>query len=410
MEVYTCLICRGEVKPFISFGRMPIANAFLTPAQYEREHFFTLEAGICTKCSMVQLTQLVKPDLLFHADYAYFSSISTRMTQHFKEWADAVRATYLAKSDPFVIEIGSNDGIMLQNFAKAGVRHLGIEPSANVAAVAREKGINTRVCFFNQASGGEIAKEHGPADVVLGANVICHIPDLHAVALGLDALLKPKGVFIFQEPYLGDIITKTSYDQIYDEHVFYFSLHSLQKFFEGHQMEIVHVEPYDVHGGSMRYVVARKGARPVQDSVRHWWKHEESLKITDPMTYQGLKERIFKSRDDLTALLKTLKKQGKKISGYGATSKSTTVTNFCGIGPDLIDYISDTTPGKQGKFSPGVHIPVLPYEHFKQSKPDQALLFAWNHGAEILAKEKDYIRQGGRFIVYVPTVRAVEAL
>ncbi len=407
---YKCLICRGEVKPFISFGRMPIANAFLSPDQYKNEHFFMLETGFCTGCSMVQLTQLVDPDLLFHADYAYFSSISVRMAEHFKQWADAARATYASSNDNFVVEIGSNDGIMLQHFAKAGVKHLGIEPSANVAEAARKKGINTRVCFFNEKTAKEIVVEYGQADLVTGANVICHIPDLHALASGLEALLKPKGVFQFQEPYLGDIVTKVSYDQIYDEHVYYFCLQSLQKFFNGHGMEIIDLEPQDVHGGSMRYVVARKGARPVQPSVKEWWAREEALGLSKFSTYQQLAKKIEASRDQLLALLKQMKSKGLRVAGYGATSKSTTVTNYCGITPDLVEFISDTTPGKQGKFSPGVHIPVVPYEKFKTAKPDRALLFAWNHGHEIVANERAYVQGGGRFIVYVPAVKEVEGV
>ena len=319
-----------------------------------------------------------------------------------------VQQTYLPADDPFVVEIGSNDGIMLQNFAQAGIRHLGVEPSANVAQAAIDKGVHTVIRFFDEQTGEDLRREYGPADVFLGANVICHLPNIHWVMRGIQALLKEEGVFIFEEPYLGDIIEKTSYDQIYDEHVFYFCLHSLNHLFAQYDMEIVDIAPQNVHGGSMRYVVARQGTLPVKPVVQEQWAREEAMGLMNASTYHGLRERIYQSRDQLVGLLTDLKCKGKRITGYGATSKSTTVTNFCGIGPDLIEYISDTTPGKQGKYSPGAHIPVVPYERFKEKCPDYALLFAWNHAEEILGKEQEFGRQGGKFIVYVPSVQILE--
>ena len=319
-----------------------------------------------------------------------------------------VRQTYLPADDPFVVEIGSNDGVTLQNFAQAGIRHLGIEPSANVAQAAIDKGVRTVIRFFNEQTGKDLRREYGAADVFLGANVICHLPNIHSVMRGIQALLKEGGLFIFEEPYLGDIIEKTAYDQIYDEHVFFFSLHSLQYLFAQYDMEIVDIEPQNVHGGSMRYVVARQGAWPVKPAVQEQFAREEMMGLTSANAYDGLRERISQSRDQLMRMLANLRRTGKRIVGYGATSKSTTVTNFCGIGPDLIEYISDTTPGKQGKYSPGAHIPVVPYERFKEQYPDYALLFAWNHAEEIMAKEQEFKRQGGRFIVYVPSVQILE--
>ena len=404
----TCLICDSPIEPFMSFGRMPVANGFLLPREFDREFFFDLQVGHCAQCHMVQLTKLVDPTQLFHESYAYFSSISVRMTQHFKEFADMVRQTYLPADDPFVVEIGSNDGIMLQDFAQAGIRHLGIEPSANVAQAAIDKGVRTVIRFFNEQTGKDLRREYGSADVFLGANVICHLPNIHSVMRGIQALLKEGGLFIFEEPYLGDIIEKTAYDQIYDEHVFFFSLHSLQYLFAQYDMEIVDIEPQNVHGGSMRYVVARQGAWPVKPAVQEQFAREEMMGLTSANAYDGLRERISQSRDQLMRMLANLRRTGKRIVGYGATSKSTTVTNFCGIGPDLIEYISDTTPGKQGKYSPGAHIPVVPYEWFKKKYPDYALLFAWNHAEEIMAKEQEFKRQGGKFIVYVPSVQILE--
>ena len=403
-----CLVCRSAIEPFISFGKMPIANGFLTKEQFGQEFFFELKAGYCNNCHMVQLTELVDPSRLFHENYAYFSSISVRMAGHFQEFSAMVRSDYLPNRDPFVVEIGSNDGIMLRHFAQAGMRHLGIEPSANVAAAAMAKGIRTTVRFFDERAGEELRRDYGPADVLLGANVFCHLPDMHSILKGVLALLKDEGVLIFEDPYLGDIIRKTSYDQIYDEHVFYFSLHSLNHVFAGYNMEIVNAVPQDVHGGSMRYVVARKGAMKVHTAVHALMAREHDMGLTRPETYASFRDRVFSSRDELRQLLTDLKGKGNRIMGYGATSKSTTVTNFCDITPDLLDSISDTTPGKQGKYSPGVHIPIVPYDRFREAFPDYALLFAWNHAEEIMEKEQEFKRRGGKFIVYVPSVLVLD--
>lgn len=404
-QLKPCLICKTPIEPFMSFGKMPIANGFLTPEQYPEEYFFELKTAFCPHCKMVQLTELVDERKMFHENYAFFSSTSVRMAEHFQRFAEGVMKDYLDPSDPFVVEIGSNDGIMLQNFARAGVRHLGIEPSANVAEVARGKGIHTISEFFNEDLARRIVAEHGQADAFLGANVMCHIPYLHSVAAGIQILLKPRGVLMFEDPYLGDIVQKTSYDQIYDEHAFYFSVASVSHLFAEHGLEVIDVQPQNVHGGSMRYVIAHKGARPVSAAVAMQRAKEETLGLHRPETYEQLRRNIERSRDELMVLLRDLKRQGKRVVGYGATSKSTTVTNYCGITPDLVEFISDTTPIKQGKLSPGVHIPVRPYSTFQEHYPDYALLFAWNHAEEIMAKEQKFRDAGGKWINYVPKVQ-----
>jgi len=383
---------------------MPIANGFLSPEQFADEYFFELKVAHCAACRMVQLTEHVDREKMFHENYAFFSSTSRRMADHFHKLANDVRARYLTRKDPFVVEIGSNDGITLQHFAEAGVRHLGIEPSANVAEAARRKGVQTVCRFFDEALARDIVSQHGQADAFLGANVMCHIPYLHSVVEGIRVLLKPDGVVIYEDPYLGDIVEKTSYDQIYDEHAFYFSVASVSHLFSEHGMEVVDVAPQNVHGGSMRYIIARKTARPVSRSVERQRAKEKALGLDRPATYAELSRNIERSRDQLMKLLREVKRSGKRVVGYGATSKSTTVTNYCGITPDLVEFISDTTPIKQGKFSPGAHIPVKPHEAFASRYPDYALLFAWNHGEEIMAKEGAFTAAGGRWITYVPKV------
>jgi methylation protein EvaC len=403
-----CLICGFPVDTFMSFGKMPVANGFLTPDQFASEYFFELKVGFCPNCGMVQLTELLEREKMFHEEYAFFSSTSARMAVHFREFADLVMKDYLKSPDPFVAEIGSNDGIMLQHFANVGIRHLGVEPSANVAQAAFDRGVNTICKFFDADLALAIRDEYGPADVILGANVMCHIPYLHSVVKGVDLLVKPNGILIFEDPYLGDIIEKTAYDQIYDEHAFYFSLASIRYLFEQHGLEVVDIMPQNVHGGSMRYVIAHQGTRKISAVVARQRAKEGGLGLDRSETYDQLRRKIERSRDNLMELLHGLKYQGKRVVGYGATSKSTTVINYCGITPDLIAFISDTTPIKQGKFSPGAHIPVRPYREFVENYPDYALLFAWNHAEEIMAKEQNFRSSGGKWIVYVPRVEVLQ--
>jgi methylation protein EvaC len=397
-----CLVCGGTLVPVISLGRQPIANAFLTAERFADEFFYELKVGQCSACHLVQLIDLVDPSKLFHEEYAFFSGTSQAMASHFERFANGVRERHFG-TDPFVVEIGSNDGIMLRHFADAGIRHLGVEPSANVAEVARSRGVRTVSRFFDDELARQIADEDGQADAVLGANVICHIPDLHGVIRGVKRLLKPSGVFIFEDPYLGDIVAKTSYDQIYDEHVYYFSTVALQRLFDAHGMEIVDVEHQPVHGGEVRYTVGHRGGT-VSARVGQLLAAERSSGLDRIGTFEELRGRIERSRERLVDLLRRCRADGGRVVGYGATSKSTTVTNYCGIGPELVEYISDTTPIKQGKFSPGMHIPVRPYTEFQRDPPAYALLFAWNHAAEITRKESAYLAAGGRFIVYVPEV------
>lgn len=383
---------------------MPIANGFLTPEQFAHEFFYELKVGFCANCHMAQLAELVDRERMFHEHYAFLSSTSARMAEHFQAFAASVTANHVRHSDPFVVELGSNDGIMLRHFAQAGIRHLGVEPSANVAQVAMERGVNTVCKFFDQAVAAEIWDTYGQADAILGANVMCHIADLHSVLTGIRSLLKPGGVLMFEDPYLGDIIEKTSYDQIYDEHVFYFSVRSVSFLVKQYELEVIDVQPQNVHGGSMRYVIAHRGAHSVSPRVAAQRAVEERMALSAPDTYETFRCNVEWSRERLMALLRDLKRQGKRVVGYGATSKSTTVTNYCGITPDLVEFISDTTPIKQGKCSPGAHIPVRSHEEFRAQYPDYALLFAWNHGEEVIEKESAFREAGGKFIVYVPRV------
>jgi methylation protein EvaC len=392
----------------MSFGSMPIANGFLKPDQTSNEYFFELAPAFCSACGTFQLVEQPQPEKMFHEQYAFYSSSSRYMQGHFEAFAHAVmNSVFAGRDDPLVVELGSNDGIMLRHFRQRRLRHLGVEPSANVADVARAQGISTVSAFFDRKLADEIAAEHGNADAILAANVMCHIPDLPGVATGVQRLLKPDGVFIFEDPYLGDMIAKTSYDQIYDEHVFIFSATSVRRAFAPFALELVDVMPQVTHGGSMRYTLAPKGSRQVSKKVDEQLAKEAALGLDRPETYLRFKVSCENSRAALMHTLERLRSQGKRVVGYGATSKSTTVINYCGITAAHVEFISDTTPIKQGRVSPGAHIPVKAYNEFVNRYPDYALLFAWNHAAEIREKETGFVAAGGRWIVYVPEVAIV---
>ena len=402
-----CLICEDDFNPFVDFGNMPIANAFSSKEDLQSEYTFAMKVGFCEKCNMVQLIEQPDREKMFHENYAFFSSTSNYMISHFNAFAESVISLQGLTQKSFVVEVGSNDGIMLQNFLSKKIPSLGIEPSQNVANVAIDKGIKVITKFFDQPLAEEISKSYQKADAILSANVMCHIPYIHSIYDGVKVLLKKDGVFIFEDPYLGEIIEKTSFDQIYDEHVFLFSALSISYIANAHDLELVDVEPQITHGGSMRYTIAHKGLKEVSQNVNRLIEQEKAIGLDNQHSYMNFTKSVDKIKDDLISLLTKLKNEGKKVVAYGATSKSTTVTNYFGITPDLVDCIYDTTPIKQNKYSPGAHIPVLPYNQFRESNPDYVLLFAWNHAEEIMKKESDYMGKKRHWITYIPDVRVI---
>ena len=402
-----CLICDSEYSPFVDFGLMPIANAFATKEQIKNEYTFPMKVGFCGNCNMVQLVEQPEREKMFHENYAFFSSTSNYMKEHFKLFANSISELQDLNEDSFVVEVGCNDGILLKNFIIDNIPCLGVEPSENVAQVAIEKGIEVTTHFFDRSLAEHILQSHQKADAILSANVMCHIPYMHSIYDGVKTLLKEDGVFIFEDPYLGEIIEKTSFDQIYDEHVFLFSALSVDYLANMHDLELVNVEPQITHGGSMRYTIAHKGIKKVSQNVVKLIGQEKKLGLDKKQSYLGFTDNINKIKNDLINLLTKLKNGGKRVVAYGATSKSTTVTNYFGITPDLVECIYDTTPIKQNKLSPGAHIPVLPYDQFRQSDPDYVLLFAWNHATEIMKKESDYMANNRHWITYIPNVEVI---
>ncbi|MFE0794431.1 methyltransferase domain-containing protein [Streptomyces mutabilis] len=402
-----CRVCAGPLTEFLDLGTQPNSDAFPRPDETDGEFFFRLAVGRCASCTMVQLMEEVPRERMFHRDYPYHSSGSSVMREHFENTARLLLATEATGPDPFVVEIGCNDGVMLATVGAAGVRHLGVDPSQGVADEARAKGVRVRTAFFEESTALGIAADDGRADVVYAANTLCHIPYLDSVFRGLDALLKPDGVFVFEDPYLGEIVERTSFDQIYDEHFYFFTARSVRNLARRHGFELVDVARLPVHGGEVRYTLARRGTRVPTPAVAELLAEEESRALADPAMLERFAADVRRTREELVALLTELRGQGRRVVAYGATAKSATVANYCGIGPDLVSAVYDTTPAKQGRLTPGSHIPVHPSEAFGAPYPDYALLFAWNHAEEIMAKEREFRAGGGRWILYTPAVHVL---
>jgi methylation protein EvaC len=402
-----CRICGGVVKESIDLGRQPRGNGFLLPQDIENEFFFRLAIGMCDSCTMTQLMEDVPQEIRYHDAYPYHASGSAVHRQHFEQNARYFLEHELTGPDPFIAEIGSNDGVMLATIAEAGVRHLGIEPSAEVAEMSRAKGVRVLPEFFDETTAAKILQEHGPADVVFGANCIAHIAHLASVTRGVELLLAPNGVFVFEEPYFGTVVGKTAFDMIYDEHTFYLAVRSVQAMAERFGLELFDAEPLALHGGTMRYTIGRPGMRTPKPAVAEFLEQERERGLGEHAALQRLGTAMEKIRTDLKSLLVRLRGEGAKVVGYGAPAKAATVTNYCDIGPDLIPFIIDSTPSKQGRLVAGSHIPVLPPEEFGKADPDYAVLFAWNHAQEIMANEKVFQARGGRWILYVPDVHII---
>jgi len=396
-----CKITNEKLVPFMSFGKMPAANGFLERKDFNSEFFYEMEVGFSNKVSLLQLNEYTNPKKVHNENYPFYTGSSENMKLHFKLFAEWLKKEYL-KPNSKLIEIGSNDGSLLVNFNNTNIDYVGFEPSKTIANLANERNINTLNLFFNEENIKQLKNLNHKTDVICSANVIAHIPDLKSIIMSIDKLLSPKGVFIFEDPYLGSMFSQVSYDQIYDEHIFLFSLSSVKKIFELFDFHLIDAIPQSTHGGSMRYVVGRKNAHKVKTRVDKILAQEKERGLDDISSCLKFKKDCEKSKKKIISDLKILKEDGKKICGYAATAKSTTLLNYCNLSSSTIDYICDTTSEKVGKFSPGTHIPIVPVSHFHSNIPDVAYLFAWNHKEEIFLKEKEYTKNGGRWFSHVP--------
>ena len=384
-----CKVSKKKIAPFMSFGKMPIANGFIKKKNFNNEYFYNMEVGFSEELSLFQLNNHPKPEAMFNSSYPFFSGSSEYMKNHFKNYADFVKKNFL-KSNSKIIEVGSNDGTLLKNFLNDGNQVVGFEPSKNVAQKAISENVPTINKFFNLENVKNLKGFIGNTDVICASNVICHVPNLDDLIKSVDVLLSQDGTFIFEEPYLGSMFKKTSYDQIYDEHIFVFSISAITKIFKLYDFQLIDVQPQVTHGGSMRYIIKRKNKGNSSPDLKKYLEKEKINKIDTMESSLIFKKNCEISKLKIIEKLKKLKMSDKKICGYAATSKSTTILNYCDIGSETIDFICDTTNEKIGKFSPGKHIPIVDMAHFYKNQPDFIYLFAWNHKEEILKKENKF--------------------
>lgn len=399
-----CRICGGRrLSRFLDLGFSPLANRFLRKDQLaDAEPRFRLDVFVCADCSLVQLVEVVDPEILFR-DYIYVSGTSETMRAHFAAFANSVATRFAFGSNELLLEVASNDGTFLNEFQGRGLRLLGVEPAVNIAEIAKGRGIDTINEFFGESLGDRIRKERGAAACVLANNVFAHVDDLNGFVRGVLNVLGPDGIFIFENSHVRDMLDHLEFDSVYHEHLSYFSVTALSALFERHGMEIFDVEHQPVHGGSLRVFVKRRGAGAAATEAPARFRDEERRAgLCELATYEGFAARVYDLRSRLLALLKGLRGDGKRVVAYGSSAKGNTLLNFMGIGPDLVAYLVDKSPLKQGTFSPGMHLPVFPVERLLEDRPDYALILAWNFTDEILLQQRSYIEGGGRFIVPIP--------
>ena len=365
---------------------MPIANGFLKKKDFKKEYFFDLNIAFNKKLALFQLEKNPDPKKMFNKNYPFYTSSSKSMVVHFKKFANWIKKKNKYKKKIKIIEIGSNDGTFLQNFKSSF--HLGIEPSKSVHDIAIKNKINSKNKFFNSSLIKNIMKKKIKFDVITGSNVICHIPDQNSLIKNIKNILDKNGMFVFEEPYLGAMYQKISYDQIYDEHIYMFSATSISRIYEKHGLKLIDAIPQKTHGGSMRYIIKKKLDQKISKRLKRILLMEKKKNIDNFKGCLKFKAKVEESKKKLINKILKLKRKKLKICGYGATSKSTTILNYCKINHNIIDCIYDTTKDKIGKYSPGMHRPIMDYKFFRKSNYKNIFLFAWNHKKEIYKKEK----------------------
>ena len=405
---FRCRSCDStNGKLVLDLGLQPLANNLLRPEDLAKfEPKFPLRLAVCQSCWLLQITDLVPPTQLF-SEYLYFSSFSDALLRHAREAVERYIRDFSLNSQNHVVEIASNDGYLLQNFTKANIPCLGIEPAANIAKVAREKGIETLVEFFGNDISKKLAASGKKADLILGNNVFAHAPNTNDFVSGLKTLLQPKGRIILEFPYAIDLIEHTEFDTIYHEHVFYFTVTALQPLFARHGLEIFRVERLPIHGGSLRLFASHTGAHPIEDSARNLFTEEKRKGADSLRYYEGFANQVLEIKQALLDLLKKLQKDAKRVAAYGASAKGSTLLNFYGVGKEHLEFVVDRSTYKQGRLTPGTHIPILPAEALLEKRPDYTLLLTWNFADEIMAQQKAYREKGGKFIIPIPKVTVV---
>ncbi|OGN29984.1 MAG: hypothetical protein A3A33_01525 [Candidatus Yanofskybacteria bacterium RIFCSPLOWO2_01_FULL_49_25] len=399
----TCRACNSpDLVSILNLGSQPPANAFVKPEEFETEQAFPLEVFFCRSCTLVQLLYIVSPELLFR-NYVYVSSTSPVFQEHFRQFASFIMDRYL-KPGQLAVDIGSNDGILLKPLKERGARVMGVDPATDIAARATKEGIPTLPHFFTPVVAETLKRRLGPAHVITGTNVFAHVDDIQPLLEGVAALLAPEGVFIIEAPYLIDFLTKRLFDTVYHEHVSYYSVRSLQELVGRVGFRVIDVQKVNTHGGSIRVSMVRESeGRQRQPSVDEFLELEKREGLYQEETYHAFARLVEKNKQELTALLKDLKAQGKRIAGYGAPAKGNTLLNYMNIGPDILDYIVDDSAYKQGLYTPGMHIPVASLERLVADQPDFVFILAWNFADAIMKRCRTAIGDKAQYIIPVPT-------
>ena len=386
---------------------MPLANALLRPQQlHDLEPTYPLVLAFCSECTLVQITETVPPEKLFR-EYLYFSSFSDTLLRHAGDLVTRLIDTRRLNAGHLVVELASNDGYLLQYYQKRGIAVLGVEPARNIAEVARERGIPSVSEFFGEELAIALAGQYGCADVIHANNVLAHVADLNGFLKGVAVLLKPQGIAVVEVPYVKDLIDHVEFDTIYHEHLCYFSLTALNALFRRNGLRVQDVERVPIHGGSLRLFVARAGTQEPTQAVAELLRNEHDWGIDRLAFYADFAHSVQNLKASLSDLLLQLKRERKRVVGYGAAAKGTTLLNYFQIGPETLDFVVDRSPHKQGCYTPGTHLPIFSPDKLMHEKPDYVLLLAWNFANEILEQQTLFRQQGGRFIIPIPELKVV---
>lgn len=407
-----CRACAQRLdEVFLDLGSAPPSNAYLSAADLARpETWFPLKLFTCGSCRLVQVDEVESHDRLFSPDYAYFSSYSRSWLAHAERYVAEVVPRLGLGPRSFVVELASNDGYLLQYIAGRGIPCLGIEPTESTASVARQRGIETRTEFFGSHLGTELKAQRGGADLVVGNNVLAHVPDINDFVAGIAALLAPGGVATLEFPHLMELVGKRQFDTVYHEHFSYLSLKTVERIFAGKGLRVFDVQALPTHGGSLRIWACLSDAGHAEtQGLADMRQSEAAAGMDDPAWYRGFQRQAEAVKDEFLAFLLEKKRAGSRVAGYGAAAKGNTLLNFAGVRSDLVAFVADASPHKQGRFLPGSRIPVVPEARLREEKPDFVIVFPWNLREEIIG-QLDYVREwGGRFVFAVPRLEVVPA-
>ncbi|MCD8140582.1 MAG: class I SAM-dependent methyltransferase [Planctomycetaceae bacterium] len=402
-----CRFCSLRLEyEVIDLGVSPLSNSYITPEKYmAMEPCFPLLVYFCDQCGLVQLEEFAAPETIF-GDYDYFSSYSESWLRHARDYVSAMTKKYALNQNSQVVEVASNDGYLLQYFVKQGVKVLGIEPAANVAQVARERGVTTETVFFGQKTAEGLSRRGFGADLLVANNVLAHVPDINDFVAGFAAMLKPNGVLTVEFPHLLNMIRLTQFDTIYHEHFSYLSLHTVRQIFAAHGLTVFNVEELPTHGGSLRVYASLKGAgRKEEISVAAILAKESAAHLDVRQGYDGFAEKSYAIKNDLLEFLLRAVRDGKRVTAYGAAAKGNTLLNFAGIRRDLVTMVADRNPGKQGKFLPGSRIPVVPPDQLVAAQPDYIIILPWNLKDEIAEQLSPQLGERTELVTAIPELR-----